>query len=553
MKHLIPTIMAALALITATDAAAKPAKRGVFTITQPDGTTIEAQSFGDAFNHVTIDAQGRELMECSDGFWRPATEEYKAQREAALKRRMAMATETDETDNAGGTLPQSGLGLYSHKFPHEGSPRTIVILVSYKDVDFTLDNAHDYFNNMLNQPGFSEWGGTGSVIDYFTQNSMGVFTPQFDVYGPIELPYIRSYYGQNKYGYDARAEEMVIHAAQLLDDEVDFSQYDTDGDGYVDNVYVYYAGEGEASHTDQTNLVWPHQSTLQPTYAASECTFDGVIINNYACSNEYEATRPDGIGTFVHEFSHVLGLPDLYCTDYGEAEFLTPATYDALDYGPYNNNGCTPPAYSAYERNAFGWIDPIVIDHTMDVTLEEIQSSNTCYLIPTEKDTEFFLLENRQKITGTWDKYIPSHGMLVWHIDYVKSVFEQNRVNNKASHQYVDLIEAGGYAYSQSATILLQYPFPGSKKKTTLGYGTTPSLESWAGKDLSVTITDIKETDGVITFHAETPFSAVNDIELTAGETPAAYYNLQGARIASPKPGNVYIKVADGKATKVRY
>lgn len=549
MKQLIPTILAAVALLAATDAAAKPAKRGVFTITQPDGTTIEAQTFGDAFDHVTIDAQGRELMECADGFWRPATEEYKAQRQAVRKQRMAV---TAEADNAGGTLPQSGLGLFSHTFPHTGSPRSLVLLVSYVDVDFTLENAHDYFNNMINQPGFSEWGGTGSVIDYFTENSNGAFTPQFDVFGPVQLPYIRSYYGQNQGGFDKRPEAMVLHAAELLDDEIDFSQYDNNGDGYVDNVYVYYAGEGEASHTDQTSLVWPHQSSLQPTYSEKDCTFDGVILNKYACSNEYETSRPDGIGTFVHEFSHVMGLPDLYCTDYGSALYSTPGEYDALDYGPYNNNGRTPPAYSSFERNAFGWIDPIVIDRTMDVTLEEIQSSNTCYLIPTEKDTEFYLIENRQKNTDTWDKYIPSHGMLVWHIDYVKSVFEYNRVNNTKSHQYVDLVEAGGTANSASAATMLQYPFPGSKKKTTFGYGTVPSLESWAGKDLHVTITDIKETDGVITFHAETPFSAVNDIELSDSETPAAYYNLQGARIASPTPGNVYIKVADGKATKVR-
>ena len=165
------------------------------------------------------------------------------------------------------------------------------------------------------------------------------------------------------YGNDQRPEEMIIEACQMLDDTVDFSEYDRDGDGYIDNVFVFYAGRGEASG-GASDTVWPHSWDI--TAATSvPYVFDGVRLDRYGCSNEWEVDRPDGVGTFVHEFSHVMGLPDLYATKYTGA--FTPGAWSAMDYGPYNNDGCTPPLYSAFERYSLGWIEPLPIDGPVNV------------------------------------------------------------------------------------------------------------------------------------------------------------------------------------------
>lgn len=390
-----------------------------------------------------------------------------------------------------------GVGLYAD--PHvrgTGSPRCLIILAQYTDVKFTTSNAGEYFNNMINQKGFNRNGATGSALDYFTEASMGQFNPVFDVLGPVTLPNARSYYGGNDaYGNDKAPEDMVRHAAKILADKVDFSVYDNDGDGVVDNVYVIYAGGGEASGAG-ASTVWPHSWDLSES-TGGKYKVGNVYLDHYACSNEIEGGVPDGIGTFVHEFSHVLGLPDLYTTDYGSAASRTPGSYSVLDYGPYNNDGRTPPTYSVYERNAMGWIDCEVLDKPCVIEMEHILTSNKAYIIPTASKNEFFLLENRQQ-QGS-DKYIPGHGMLIWHIDYKTAQWTYNTVNNNSSHQYVDIEEACGTANNNNATTMAGYPFPGTKNVTSFTSATTPALKTWSGVAIDMPITEIAEKNGVIT------------------------------------------------------
>ncbi|MDE6287015.1 MAG: hypothetical protein K2L99_08490, partial [Muribaculaceae bacterium] len=207
----------------------------------------------------------------------------------------------------------------------------------------------------------------------------------------------------------------------------------------------------------------------------------------------YESGRPDGVGTFVHEFSHVLGLPDLYATSYTSA--FTPGAWSALDYGPYNNDGCTPPLYSAFERYALNWIEPTVIDGPLNATLNPI-GTNQAGIIRTASDNEYFLLENRQQ--RSWDTYIPGHGMLIWHVDYNESTWTANTVNNSSYHQYVDIEEADG---TQSDYTRDGDAFPGTKGVTSFTDDTTPSMKTWSGQRLDLPITDIAEShDGIITF-----------------------------------------------------
>lgn len=493
---------------------AVPAKPGLRTVTQPDGTTVQVELRGDEFCHFYVGSDGKPMQLADDGYLRyvvadangavaltadaaaadtqaayralaaKATAERlrmgavdPAEAAAAVADRVRTASEGDTE-----TLPQKGMGLMGRQnFPTVGNIKSVVFLVKYKDVDFTVANPKEYYTRQLNQEGFSEYSAVGSARDFFIENSNGQFVPQFDVFGPVQLKYNRSYYGGNTSSRnDVNAYQMVIEGAAALDSEVDFSQYDLDGDGIIDNIYVIYAGQGEASYGD-ANTVWPHSSTI-----SNGPVHDGVRVGRYATSNEWELNRPDGIGTFVHEFSHVMGLPDLYETTYSTGS-VTPGSWSTMDQGPYNGDGCIPPYYSSYERNALGWIDLKVVGEPESVNLEHIGASNEAYIIQTARDNEFYLLETRMR-TG-WDSETPGKGLLVWHIDFDQNVFNQNKVNNDPTHQYVDIVEAGGEKGAAAG-----YPFPGTgfAKKREISPVKNP-LQPWLGPVVPHYITEIYE------------------------------------------------------------
>ena len=514
MNRYFRLIFASL-LAAAPAAMAVPAKPGLTTVTQADGSTLEVQIRGDERHHFYLSEDGYLLANRNDIYYYADVDAEGAVQASAIRATdaslrdgvarqylqqvdmgrvfSALSREAERTTGTFARAPRRGPGLFAGTtFPAHGPQKAIVILVEYTDVKMRLDNPTEYFTNMLSQPGFSEYGGTGCATEFFQESSCGIFQPEFDLYGPVTLAHPMSYYGGNDWwGNDERPEEMIIEACQLLDDVVDFSEYDRDGDGYIDNVFVFYAGQGEASG-GSANTVWPHAWEITSA-TSTPYVFDGVRLDRYACSNEWESGRPDGVGTFIHEFSHVLGLPDLYATSYTSA--FTPGGWSALDYGPYNNDGCTPPLYSAFERYALGWTEPVVIDGPINATLPPI-GENVCGIIKTSRDNEYFLFENRQQTS--WDTYIPGHGMLVWHVDYNQSVWDSNTVNNSGSHQYVDIEEADG---TQSEYSRDGDAFPGTSGKTSFTSSTKPALKTWSGEAIDLPITDIAESaEGIITF-----------------------------------------------------
>jgi M6 family metalloprotease-like protein len=357
---------------------------------------------------------------------------------------------------------------------------------------------------MLNSKNFSLNGGTGSAKDYFEEMSMGQFTPTFDVYGPYTLPNTYKYYGANdQYGDDLHPGQLIMEVCKLADDDINYADYDFDGDGYVDNVYVFYAGTGEASSYVE-NDIWPHQYTLSEwNYYDKDVepiTCDGKIVDRYACSNEVTDGAPSGVGTFVHEFSHVMGLPDLYVTTVTDHN-CTPGYFSVLDYGPYNNDGHTPPAYGAYERNAMGWIDLDEFDGSDTYTLENIATSNKAYVVETSREKEFYLFENRQ-LTG-WDAYIPNHGMMIWHIDATsQQIFDNNIPNNNQSHQYVAVVKPNGEENMDYAS---GWTWPGTSGKTAFSSSTTPAFKDWKNVASEKALANIAETNGIISFDVTMP------------------------------------------------
>lgn len=516
--------------MAALSASAVPARKGVNTVTQPDGTTLQVCKYGDERLHFDVTADGYLLYQADDEtyYYGRVNEAYEvvstgvkagslssarsgfepvkfadvdveAMYDARAKKPgfKSPVRRTQHQATTGTDLPQNGLGLFSSSFPSTGKIRTLIVLVEYQDIKFSVSNPAQYYENFFHQNGFSSDGGTGCVKQYFVDNSLGQFEPQFDVYGPITLKNNRVYYGANdSSGEDKLPYEMVIEACDQLDSTIDFSVYDMNKDGLIDNVYIFYAGVGEAT-SNLKNSVWPHQYDVRE-YGITK-TYDGKTLGPYGCCNEwdYYRNKADGIGTFVHEFSHVLGLPDLYSVSYNSYQSKTPGEWSILDSGCYNNNSRTPLGYSIYERNAMGWMKPQLLGDPDHITLRNVAENNDGCIIQTPNTNEFFLLENRQKVG--WDKYAPGHGMLVWRICYDSSVWTSNTVNNQA-HQYVDIIEANNKSDNTNSTYMAGYPYPGTSNVTSLTSTTTPALKTYSGTAINCPITSIAESAGIITF-----------------------------------------------------
>ena len=479
------------------------AKPGLVEYPQPDGSVVEVQLVGDENFHYILSSDGFLLADTPEGLVyadieadgqinitniRAGEPEKRSVAAKSYLSRADRGTISERMEIRRKSVPRRGPGLFpGTHFPNRGQQKVLVILVEYSDHAMETPNPQDYFDRMCNEIGFSDYNATGSAKDYFREVSSGQFDPDFDIYGPVTLPQPRSYYGGNSWsGDDQNPEWMAIHACQALDDSVDFSQYDCDGDGKIDNVYIFYAGRGEASG-GSSDTVWPHSWNV----TAAQYTpyiFDGVRLDHYACSNEWDGYIPDGIGTLVHEFSHVMGLPDIYSTSYSGA--FTPGTWDVMDGGSYNNNSRTPPLYNAFERYAMGWLEPMEIDGPVNATLPPI-STNKAGIVKTNSQNEYFLLENRQQ-TG-WDTYIPGHGMLIWHIDYDESVWQMNKVNDTPSHQYVDIEEADGSASEWSRG---GDSFPGDENVTSYAV-----FKPWSSQPISLPLTEIAEDSrGNVTF-----------------------------------------------------
>ena len=416
---------------------------------------------------------------------------------ASHKRRMAtVSTATGmrrQGAAAGGLQGFNPKKLLINTYPTIGEPHSLVILVAFSDKQFKLGgDTHDFYTDMLNKEGFTYTNGAnGSVRDFYIASSCGQFRPTFDVVGPVALPNPSSYYGQNRSGNDDpdRLYEFVHDAFVLADSLVDYSQYDYDHDGYVDNVYFIYAGGGEADGGG-ASTIWPHSYTYE-YFGYGSLVLDGMKMGSYACGNEikgYSGGEITGIGTFTHEFGHVLGLPDLYDVNYGYSTF-PPGSYDTMSNGSYNNNMNTPPLFSAFERAELGWLDYTELNPGTDtvVVVPELSESNMGYRVSVkDKPGEFYVLENRQQ--KGWDTYLPGHGMLMWHIDIDTLAWINNTVNTDGSHQRVDIVEADGKRTSATTS---GDPFPGTANVTKW------TLMSWSDDSLIV-LDDIEEADSTI-------------------------------------------------------
>lgn len=401
---------------------AVPAKRGIWQmLTLSDGTEVQAQLCGDERQHWWTAADGRRYVADGDHY-------YKEVDGQTLSQMAAMSHRTAARQFVAGSRLTHQRRTDSQRYAYFGKQKGLVILVEFKDTKFNSGNNLAKFNDILNKEGYTTSEGfKGSVADYFKAQSSGQFELNFDVLGPVQLNNNAKYYGENdELGYDKRPDEMIIEACRSVDSQVNFNDYDWDGDGWVEEVFVVYAGKGEADGGNATTI-WPHMDVL--TNYQKTLTLDGVNISTYACANELTSNGSiNGIGTFCHEFSHCLGYPDFYDT-INEKTFGM-SSFDLMDAGCYNGNGFIPSGYSAYEKWMAGWEELTELadeDVTVDA-LKPVSEGGSGYIIYNDgHPDEYYIVENRQQTN--WDAALPGRGLMITHVDYDEELWYWNIPN----------------------------------------------------------------------------------------------------------------------------
>ena len=518
---------------------AAKAQRGPAKIKQKDGTTLVIRGFGDEHFHYYVTTDGVLLYhEGYDYFIAKVEEDGSLSNTGILAHEKALRTEQElaaiakqdkekffamEADNSQKRARRrEPVQVNSTYFPHTGSPRVLVILAEFQDTTFLDSDAKAVFEQYMNADGKpsdavgdkskgSVRYNNGSVGKYFKDVSFGAFTPTFDVYGPVKLDNKLSYYGAGK---DDRMDLFIPDVCKKADDLVDFSQYDSNGDGYVDVVAVIYAGYSESVEGNSSYCIWPKQSTV------NNLKLDGKNIYRYVVSAERCATpdawatpRINGVGVFCHEFSHCMGLPDIYPTDAAAQQAGNPAMeeWDLMDGGENVYNGWYPTEYNAWEREAMGWMTVETLTEAGTVTLAPINQGGKAYRILNDNDPsgrEYIMIENYQN-TG-WNYRLPGHGMLITHINFPERASDfwlpSNNVNNTIGKSRYTFIPADGSYLSSYFVDQVKYtwddydkeeagdPYPGSKNVTSIG-----ELKMWTGT-MNKPFYNIREENDIITF-----------------------------------------------------
>lgn len=527
----------------AASAFAVPAKRVKRQVQQPDGSVLTVMLRGDENFHYTSTEDGQPLVQRADGAYCYATLDSNGKLTASAQvahdvesrgavelsflnyytaesqkvrslgmerakqrnaRRMARLANRGVVDASGkpvrrvmaGATGGEGIGV-------TGKRKGLVILVNFKDKKMQSKHTQAEWNDYFNKVGYNKYGNNGSVHDYFYAQSYGKLDLEFDVIGPVTVSKNMASYGANDaQGNDIDPAGMIKEACELAyaKEKMDMSQYDWDGDGAVDQVYVIYAGYGEAAG-GEANTIWPHEWDIQG--GGYSLVLGGQRIRTYACSSELNGgngTDISGIGTACHEFSHCMGIPDFYDTAGGGCFGMD--AWDLMDYGSYGGDGYEPTGYNTYEKWVSGWIEPTILtDPCYIKNMKPLSDApEACVVFNEANKNEYYIFENRQ-LKGT-DVALPNHGMLVIHVDYDQKVWFDNEVNNTSNHQRFTVVPADNKLTSETVS---GDTYPGTTKSTELTDTSKPAAtlfnaNSDGRKFLGKPVTEITEKDGLISF-----------------------------------------------------
>lgn len=457
--------------------------------------------------------------------------------------------------------------------------KQLVILFSFSDNDFQEEHSLDFYNSILNKPGYNEGKGAGCVADYYRAQSGGLFNLEFDIYGPYKVsqkaqPYDEPTSSTKNYGHDAMHEATQQFVAEHP--EIDFSQYDWNGNGYVNQVVFIYAGYG--GNTKSTyGYIWPNTSS----FSAVE-TPNGKIISSYTASAElWTPSTPSscGIGTICHEFSHSLGLPDIYPTTSNQG-YSVCDEWDLMDGGNFTSWGWCPPNFTALEKYLLGWVEFTELDDAASISdLKPVSEGGEAYRIK-HSDSEWLLLENRQQTK--WDSGLPGKGLVIYHVNYDGSVWKGNTVNNDKTKRRFHLVHADNMDYDawnayieekglspyasgdrMNRRYLSTSPYPyiveDEVQNNELTDTSTPAATMfYPNLDgeilLGKSITNIQMTDGLVSFDFMGGATEIKVPMRYPEKVDLQMYNLLGYKVKTPVQGQIYIiKESDGKTHKKIY
>jgi len=490
---------------------AVPAYPGLVQYKQANGKTLAIFLKGDEKVKWATTEDGYTIMLNSNGVYEYAIQDMKGDLQLSgievnnIKERTAAEKELLSKVSKGLYYSPSQLSMMKSiwdiksaeaqkAFPTTGNRKLICILMGFKDKAFTKTQSD--FNNLFNQVGYSTGGATGSVKDYYLENSWGQFNLTVDVFGPYTASQNMSYYGANDaYGNDKNPRALVTEAVNAADASANFANYDNDGDGTVDGVYVIYAGYGEEAGAS-ADAIWAHAWSITPV------TKDGKTISKYSCSAELRGnsgTTITSIGVICHEFGHVLGAPDYYDTDYSTGgQFEGTGKWDIMASGSWNNNGVTPAHHNAYTKvKVYGWATATVLSSATNVTVKPVKDNKSFFQINSTTSGEYWIMENRQQVG--FDAYVPGHGLIIYHVH--KDVASASSSNNINATYPQKMYPVCASATTNPGTTSSTYgsinstgcPFPGSSNKTSFTDATTPNMKSWAGANTGKPMTSIAE------------------------------------------------------------
>lgn len=496
---------------------AVPAKPGPIKVTLPDGTVTTIFLHGDEFFHWMTDSKGTVVEWTPDSYLRPATLDESAREEGRQKRRQSIAE-----------LPSRAQRTV------KGTQRIPVFLIQFKDKSFSIDNPQEAFDKLLNEEDYNFNGATGSARDFYLDNSNNLYNPVFDVFAPVtaDESYLLTLPDGTDESYSTKASRILRNALRQLNPSIDYSLYDNDNDGQIDMVLMYYAGYSQAEGTPHT--IWPHRSS-----SGLNITLDGVVARQYFCTAELRGvsgTTQCGIGPTVHEFGHALGLPDFYDADYAQnGQCHAMAKYSTMASGSYLNDSKTPPYFTHIEREKLGWAQaPAFITKGGPVTIPPFCQDDALQLA-TSMDGEAFYLECRAK--AKWDFYLPSHGLLIYHIDQSNRRLTgvtckyrwdywpyYNDLNDYASHPLCYVITAQDQD-NVNYTAYDQRTFPGPWKITSY------HAIDWDGVESDFVLEDITFENDVI---------SMNVRELSSSLAQMGFNSIDDPNGGSYKAGNIF-------------
>lgn len=564
-------------------------------VTQPDGTRLTVVLHGDEHINWYSTLDGVLLVQTNAGYFVADIDdngELTATRQLAHDRNERQATELTLVEQqprdrffaaSQQTLQkQSSARKAQHikevatLFPHTGTPKALVLLVDFPDEPFSLTDPKKSFEQYLNgseEPedyGNGENRNYGSVKEYFHDSSNGAFTPQFDIYGPYRLPQnLHTVYGV---GRSDNIRELMKDACTAANADVNFADYDANNDGIVDLVYIIYAGYSASVNGNVETCIWPKSGS-----DSFQGTYDGKKIVRYGVNNELNywpsATSSkiiNGIGLFCHEFSHCLGLPDMYAKDTASGykhNNQGMETWDVMDNGCYSNNGYCPVPYTAWEQEVMGWntieelkgyYDELVIDPL------EKPGSKAYKVVNPKNEREYVVLQNIQNVnwhsvTGqqgygydAQGKTLYSnraHGLLAYRVCYAQDeVYLSDYPNNLLGQARMLVLPASGDLLNADITEdeahakqFASHPYPGEKNVTAIN-----NFKLMDGTTLKCTAENIKESDYQIVIEKLSIDEAtgISDINVDKQHNATIYTldgRVAGTSLKSLKPG-VYVR-----------